>query len=75
MISCEQAGKMFYEYMDKELTPEDVKRLEEHLKQCADCSGHLDFDKTLREFVRKQSAKSELPPSLKNSIFKKLKEL
>jgi mycothiol system anti-sigma-R factor len=74
MIDCNDAADLIYRFLDKELSQDDVRHLEEHLKMCKHCFGHLAFDRSLRELVQKQSAKNQIPPHLKESILKALNQ-
>lgn len=74
MINCDDAAALINRYLDKELSQEDIQHLEEHLKKCQHCFGHLSFDRALREMVRRQSAKGQIPTHLKDSILKTLSQ-
>ena len=74
MINCDDAANLIYRYLDRELSQEDIQHLEEHLKKCQHCFGHLSFDRALRELVRRQSGEGQIPPYLKDSILKTLSQ-
>jgi mycothiol system anti-sigma-R factor len=74
MIDCNDAADLIYRFLDKELNRENIQHLEEHLKVCKHCFGHLSFDRALRELIQKESHKDQIPPHLKESILKALSQ-
>ena len=72
MINCEEAAKFLNAYLDRELSAEDVRHLEEHLKRCKDCFGHVNFDKALKQLLKNQFLKTQLSPQIKTLLSKKL---
>ena len=72
MMNCKEAAQLFYEYMDKELSTEDIAKLEEHLKLCKPCLGHFEFDQALKSLVQKKSDQLSIPESIKEQILKNL---
>ena len=74
MIRCEEAAKLFQDYVDKELTAEDVQHLEEHLKLCQDCIGHVDFDRSLKALLKNRAFQDKLSAGIKSLIRDKLNE-
>jgi len=71
-MSCEKAAQQCMAYLDKELTPEEVAKLEDHIARCKDCFGHLEFDKALREVIKRRVPHSKISPQIKELIRKKL---
>ncbi|MCM8775810.1 MAG: zf-HC2 domain-containing protein [Candidatus Omnitrophica bacterium] len=72
-MNCEEAAKLFYDYLDRELSPQDVAEVEAHIRHCKDCIGHLEFDKGLRRLLQKKNLAYQLPLDLKNLLMQKLK--
>jgi mycothiol system anti-sigma-R factor len=72
MINCDDAAKYFHEYLDKELSREDIWKVEEHLHKCRHCFGHVEFDRALRELLKKKMVETTLSPEIKQVIAKKL---
>ncbi|MGB9804720.1 anti-sigma factor family protein [Desulfofundulus sp.] len=40
-VKCREARKLFYPWLDGELENEEVRRLQEHLRECTACTGGL----------------------------------
>jgi len=72
MIDCQEASRLLHEYLDQELSEENVGKIEEHIHKCEKCIGHLDFDKALRLLLKKQSIQHHISQELKARILKKL---
>lgn len=68
MITCQEATRQLYEYLDKELSELDSAKIEEHLKQCQKCCGRFEFEKTLRSIVHDKARSSKIPTSLRDKI-------
>ena len=54
MITCEEAAKLLNEYLDKELTEQDVREFEAHVKACKRCFGCLEFSQAVRQVLKKK---------------------
>ena len=52
-LPCEQARRLLGAYADNELDPAHVLELEQHLRDCADCTSRLDTQRALSAAVRK----------------------
>jgi len=73
-MNCKEAAEFFYPYLDKELSPDDVAKLEAHIAECEPCMGHMEFDRALRHLVRKQSGEVKVSTDFKDRILEKLEE-
>jgi anti-sigma factor (TIGR02949 family) len=63
-ISCSEAMRQLWDYLDRTVSPEDQEKVEQHLSFCRTCCGELEFAKELRGFLASQGAE-ELPPHIK----------
>ncbi|MEX1004728.1 MAG: zf-HC2 domain-containing protein [Acidimicrobiia bacterium] len=63
MIDCSAAVGRLWDYLERELTPADRAKFEEHLDFCRRCCGELEFAEELRRFMAR-TPDVELPPSL-----------
>lgn len=59
MISCTDAVRQLWEYLEQDLDATDRARVEQHLAFCKRCCGEVEFAEALRGFLR-----STPPPSL-----------
>jgi anti-sigma factor (TIGR02949 family) len=60
MISCADAVRQLWEYLDNVLSPEDYEQVEGHLAFCRRCCGELEFAAELQHFLRTKRG-SQLP--------------
>ena len=67
MLSCEQILQGIWEYLDREMGPEDVAHVQKHLDLCRSCFSRLEFEKRLREAIRTKTLHS-CPEKVKNRI-------
>jgi anti-sigma factor (TIGR02949 family) len=71
-INCEEAVRMLFQYLDRELERPDRTAMEQHLQSCRSCYSHLEFEQRLRNLVRDGSVEAA-PEDLRARI-KKLTE-
>jgi anti-sigma factor (TIGR02949 family) len=63
-ITCSEAVRQLWDYLDNAITPEDHDKVVQHLSFCRKCCGELEFAKELREFLSLQG-EDEIPPHVK----------
>jgi len=63
-MTCDQAVKQFFAYLDRALTGETLDDLERHLETCLDCCDRLQFDRQLDAFVRERFRDEPLPEGI-----------
>lgn len=63
MITCADAVKELWEFLDQALDPDDQAAVDEHLAFCRRCCGELQFAQELRAFLATQGSQ-ELPPEV-----------
>jgi predicted anti-sigma-YlaC factor YlaD len=51
MISCSDATRQLWDYLEQEVAAEDAARIESHLGLCRRCCGELEFAMVLRDFL------------------------
>lgn len=61
MISCSDAVKQLWAYLDGAVDEADRHAIEEHLDVCKRCCGEAEFAEELRGFLATHGAE-ELPP-------------
>jgi mycothiol system anti-sigma-R factor len=67
-LTCEQAVKQFFAYLDRALAGEDLAELEAHLEACLDCCDKLAFSRELDEFVKRHLPDHPVPPALEARV-------
>ncbi|MBI2313252.1 MAG: zf-HC2 domain-containing protein [Betaproteobacteria bacterium] len=66
-LSCEEALKDMYTFLDHELGEAERRDLEEHLRICRSCFSRVEFEKRLRERLA-DTGQSEASGDLQNRI-------
>jgi mycothiol system anti-sigma-R factor len=74
MITCAEAVKQLWEYLDGELSDESRAAVEEHLSFCRRCCGEVEFAAELRGFLAREAAE-ELPDDVRTRLLATLDEI
>jgi mycothiol system anti-sigma-R factor len=53
---CDEVLNRVFEYLDGELTPSDVAKIQQHLDECSPCLAEHDLDQALKTLVRRSCA-------------------
>ncbi|MDX1393489.1 MAG: zf-HC2 domain-containing protein [Gemmatimonadota bacterium] len=69
--SCEQVLHLLDDYLDRELTPEETGKVEEHLETCAECAAESKFESSLLSGLKEKLRHIEVP----NSALEKVREV
>lgn len=67
-LTCEQAVRQFFAYLDRALAGEPLQDLEAHLDACLDCCDKLAFSRQLDAFFKERLPDSPAPPGLEMRI-------
>lgn len=60
MISCSDAVRQLWAYLEHDLDPRDREAIEQHLAFCRRCCGEVEFAEELQRFLR-SAARPYLP--------------
>lgn len=71
-LSCEEAVARLDDYLDRELTDEEMREVREHLETCAACAGHFRAEDELLHEVRDKVRRIAVPGDLMERIQKRL---
>ena len=74
MISCHEATRRLWEYLDGTVGEVDRSALEEHLALCLRCCAELEFAVEMQDFLRR-SAREEMPADVMARLNTTLEEL
>jgi len=74
MISCSDAVRQLWEYLDGAVDEADREAIEEHLSVCKRCCGEVEFADELRNLLASQGYE-ELPPGAKERLTAFMDEL
>ena len=66
--TCEEAFRRLDDYLDRELSTEEMALVKEHLEICAGCAREFNFEESLLNGVRSKLRQIELPPTLQARI-------
>lgn len=71
-LSCEEAVRLFFAYLDRALAGEPLEALEAHLAACLDCCDRLEFNRKLDAFVKRRLGEEPLPEGIEERIRRRL---
>ena len=72
--TCEEAFRRLDDYVDRELSEQEMVLVREHLEVCAGCAREFNFETSLLHGVRDKLRQIDLPPSLQARILGVLNE-
>ena len=67
-LTCEQAVRQFFAYLDRALAGEPLQDLEAHLNACLDCCDKLGFSRQLDAFFKERLPDRAAPAALEARI-------
>ncbi|TDE16067.1 zf-HC2 domain-containing protein [Jiangella asiatica] len=67
MISCVEAVRHLWEFLDQGLPDDANQAVEEHLARCVRCCGELEFARKLRGVLRTATA-GQLPDDVRGRL-------
>ena len=67
MISCSEAVRQLWEYLDHDLSSDERERVDAHLALCRRCCGEAEFAGELRRLLR-SAARPHLPPLVESRL-------
>jgi len=74
MINCAEAVKELWEFLDRNLAPDDQAAVDEHLAFCRRCCGELQFARELRAFLATKTS-HELPGEVRGRLTRFIADL
>ena len=74
MSGCATAISKLFEYLDEELDKKDVEAFDRHVELCRKCFDRFEFEKTLRERIKKSTKGAEPSDACKDRIKNILKK-
>ena len=66
-ISCEEALKRVFEYLDHALAEAEHCEIEDHLSVCRGCYSRVEFERRLKDHLR-GVGEEKAPPALQQRI-------
>ncbi len=71
--ACAKTVKLLQEYLDRELTGDEVETVQGHLDRCPPCVKLFRFEESVRRLVRVHCERDCAPTSLREQILARLK--
>lgn len=71
-VSCEEAVRKFFAYLDRALSGEEVELLEAHLQDCLDCCDRLQFNRQVDGVVKARLADGGVPAGVEERLRRRL---
>ena len=69
---CSEVLHHIYEYLDGEMSPDDVKRVATHLAECRPCLAEHDLDAAVKQVVKRSCAETQAPAALRMRIVERI---
>lgn len=66
-LSCEEVIERLFDYLDRQLDPQEASDVEWHLERCRDCFTRAEFERRLRARVA-ATGTAKAPPRLHQRI-------
>lgn len=67
-MTCEEAFRRLDDFIDRELSAEEMRLVQEHLAICAQCTREFNFELSVIDGVRDKLSRIAAPPSLLGRI-------
>ncbi len=67
-VTCEEAFRKLDDFLDRELSAEDMRVIEEHLEICAACTREFTFEASVLYGIRRKLPRIAAPPDLLSRI-------
>jgi anti-sigma factor (TIGR02949 family) len=74
MISCDDAVRQLWEYLDDAVGIADREAIDAHLRYCRRCCGEVEFADELRRFLASH-ATSDIPPEIHARLLSTLDDM
>ncbi len=72
--TCEEAFRRLDDYLDRELSPEEMVLVREHLEVCGACAREFNFETSVLKGVGRKLQQIDLPGDLQARILALLKD-
>jgi anti-sigma factor (TIGR02949 family) len=70
--NCEEAFRRLNDFLDRRLTPDETRVIEEHLEVCAWCAREFNFEASVLHGVKQRLRHLDAPPELLTKILSRL---
>jgi len=73
--TCQEAFRRLDDYLDRELTTEEIRMVQTHLEICATCAMHFLFEANLLQEIRAKVRQIQAPPALLTKVLKAIERV
>jgi anti-sigma factor (TIGR02949 family) len=70
--TCEEAFRRLDDFLDRRLSPEETRLVEEHLQICEACTREFNFESSVLEGVKRKLRHVEVPNDLLARILRQI---
>jgi anti-sigma factor (TIGR02949 family) len=70
--NCEEAFRRLNDFVDRRLSPDETKIIEDHLEVCAWCAREFNFEISVLQGVKRKLRQLDVPPNLVSKILSQL---
>ena len=71
-LTCEETFRRLDDYLDRELSPEEMRRVQEHLDTCDACTQEFRFEASVIESVKAKLQRISVPSDLLARISRRI---
>ncbi|MEO5608883.1 MAG: mycothiol system anti-sigma-R factor [Ornithinibacter sp.] len=69
---CSEVLHRIYEYLDGEMSADDVRRVATHLSECGPCLAEHDLDAAMKQVVRRSCTSEEASAELRLQVVRRI---
>ncbi|HXG43743.1 MAG TPA: zf-HC2 domain-containing protein [Gemmatimonadales bacterium] len=73
-LTCEEVFSRLDDFLDRELTADEIRLVEQHLATCAACASEYRFEASVLEGVKAKLRRIRVPDALRARILGRLGE-
>ncbi|HET6795988.1 MAG TPA: zf-HC2 domain-containing protein [Gemmatimonadales bacterium] len=70
--NCEEAFRLLNDFIDRRLTPEEMRIIQEHLEICAWCAREFNFEISVLHGLKRKLRQLDVPAGLLSRILSQL---
>ena len=70
--NCEEAFRRLNDFLDRRLSPDEMRLIEEHLEVCAWCAREFNFETSVLEGLKRKLRQVDAPADLLSKILSRL---
>jgi anti-sigma factor (TIGR02949 family) len=70
--TCEESFRRLDDFLDRRLSPDETRLVEEHLQICEACTREFTFEASVLQGVKQKLRQLSAPPDLLSRILKQL---